>query len=140
MTRLTWWEQWRGVVCFLVFVVVTSVFFWHSDGLSDRHFVNRYPFSALLLGIGLLFDLLSCACYISARVTGRSTSGLPGVGFAFYLWAWLACPASIILSTPDSLPLLWIYKLLDLVVLFLLSALILSPGWLAFFHFKRHNS
>ena len=127
-------------MCFLVIVLVSSIVFWHFDESSNKPFATRYPFSALLFGVGLLFDLLSCACYISTRITGRFSSGVPGVGLAFYCWAWLACPASVILPTPQSLPLLWLHKLLDLAALFLLSACIHSPGWLLFRHSKQKNT
>ncbi|TLD70528.1 hypothetical protein FEM03_12445 [Phragmitibacter flavus] len=125
---------------FIIIVSFSSIVFWHVEETSNKPFATRYPFPTLLFGVGLLFDLLSCACYIFTRVTGRFSSGVPGVGFAFYCWAWLACPASFILHTPQSLPLLWLHKLLDLVALFLLSACIHSPGWFLFRDSKQKNT
>ena len=124
-------------MCFLIVVLVSSIFFWHTDESSNKPFATRYPFSALLFGVGLLFDLLSCACYISTRITGRFSSGVPGVGLAFFCWAWLACPASVILSTPPSLPLLWLNKLFDLAALVVFSACFHVPFW--FIHPKKEQ-
>jgi hypothetical protein len=138
--KLSRWEEWREVVLFIIVVVVSSIFFWHQDEPSNKSFGTRFPFSGLLFGVGLFFDLLSCACYISTRITGRFSSGLPGVGLAFYCWGWLACPTCFILQAPQSLMLLWLYKLLDLVALFLLSACIHSPGWFLFRHPKQQKN
>lgn len=127
--KLTRWEEWRGVVYFIIVVLLSSIVFWHLDDPTNHLFVRRHPFSKLLLGAGLFFDAMSAACYISTRVTGRYSSGVPGAGLVCYFWAWLSCPASIILSTPPSLPLLWLNKLLDLVALFVFSACFHVPFW-----------
>src|SRR5438552_3045240 len=99
--KLTRWEEWRGVVYFVIVVLVSSVVFWHLDDSTEPFFTRRHPVPKLLMLAGLLFDVVSLLSYISTRVTGRFSSGVPGVGFVFYFWAWLSLPVSIILSTPS---------------------------------------
>ena len=135
--KLKRWEEWRGIVLIIVVVILTSIVFWHLDDPTNQVFARRHPFSKLLIAVGLLFDVLSAACYISSRVTGRHSSGVPGVGLVLYIWAWLSCPASVILSTPAALPPLWLNKILDLAALIVFSACFHVPFW--FIHSKKER-
>jgi hypothetical protein len=133
----TRWEEWRGVICFVVVVLLSSVVFWHLDDSISPFFARRHPFAKLLLMAGLFFDVMSLLSYVSTRVTGRSSSGVPGIGLVCYFWAWLSLPASVILGTPSSLVLLWLYKLLDLLALIGFSASFHIPFW--FIHPKKQQ-
>jgi hypothetical protein len=111
-------------VYFFTAVIATSVAVWHTP--SSFH---KYVF--VILGIGLLFDMLSIAIYITVFVTRRYSSAFPVIGLAFYVWAWLAFPQPVVLGAQESLLLLWLCKLPDLLVLVAFHALVhVSPEWL----------
>ena len=102
-TKLRLWQQWREVVYFFTAVIATSVAVWHMP--SSFH---KYVF--VILGIGLLFDTLSIAIYITLFATRRYSSAFPVIGLAFYVWAWLAFPQPVLLGGQESLLLLWLCK------------------------------
>jgi hypothetical protein len=120
--KLTRWEEWRGVVYFFATVVLSSILLWHWAEMRN-HAVK------FLLGLGIFFDVMSTVAYLSTLITRRYSSGFLGFGFICFLWAWLSYPASVIIQTPQSLPMLWLAKLPDLVALFLFSACFHFPFW-----------
>lgn len=123
-TEPTLWQRWREVVYFLIAVVVTSIASWHMP--SSFH---KYVFAPL--AVGLLFDVLSIAIYVAVFVTRRYSSAFPVIGLAFYVWAWLAFPQPVLLGGQESLWLVWLCKLPDLLALVAFHALVhVSPEWL----------
>ncbi len=112
--KLTRWEEWREVVYFVATVIVSSIVFWHWAAM-------RVHAVKLLLGFGVFFDVMSAVAYISTLITKRFSSGFFGFGFVCFTWAWLAYPASVLIATPQTLPILWLAKLLDLAALFIFS-------------------
>jgi len=120
--KLTRWEEWSGIVYFVATVFGSSILLWQWQAARS----TAIP---ILLGIGLFFDAMSVVAYISTLVTKRYSSGFLGFGFVCFFWAWLSCPAAVLLSTPQSLAVLWLAKLLDLVALFVLSMCFHVPFW-----------
>lgn len=114
--KLTKWEEWRGIVIFLVVLLASSIVLWHIPALQPAA-------PLILLGIGLFFDGISVAARISTAITGRYSSGFFLVGFAFYVWAWLSYPHPVLLSESHGLLALWIRKSLDLLCMAVLHML-----------------
>jgi hypothetical protein len=108
--KLSMWEEWRGIVFFILIVVGSSIAIWHIGMIQ--------PIAPMiLLGIGLFFDILSLIARISTVVTGRYSSGFFVVGFVFYLWAWISYPHAVLLGDSQGLLSLWIWKLPDIICL-----------------------
>lgn len=108
--ELTKWEEWRGVVAFAIIIVASSIAMWHFPAI--------HPIAPLiLLGIGLIFDLISLSARISTAITGKYSSGFFLVGFLFYFWAWISYPHAVFLGESDGLLLLWLRKLPDILCL-----------------------
>lgn len=108
--QLTKWEEWRGIVYFIAVVIGTSIAIWHWPPVQ--------PFAPLaLLGIGIFFDVVSLAARISTAVTGRYSSGFFLIGLAFYLWAWLSYPHSVLINEAGGVISLWLRKLPDITCL-----------------------
>jgi len=114
--ELTKWDEWRAVVGSLGFVVVTGIVLRNIP-------VDHTVAAIVLLGIGLLFDLVSVAARISTAITGRHSSGFFIVGFVFYFWAWLSYPGPVILETGDGQFSLWLRKSLDILCMGILHIL-----------------
>ena len=115
--ELTKWEEWRGVAVFAALFVVSSILIWHFPAL---HTIAPL----ILLGIGLLFDLISLIAQISTAITGKYSSGFFLIGFIFYLWAWISYPQAVFLGGSDGLLSLWLRKLPDILCLAVLHLLI----------------
>ena len=121
--KLTWWEEWSGIAYFVLTVFAFSAILWHWPAARSW----AVP---ILLSLGLFFEVMSVVAGVSTIVTGRFSSGTPGVGLVCYFWAWLSTPSSFLLSTPQSFALLWPTKLLDLAALFIFSLCVHAPFWL----------
>jgi hypothetical protein len=86
--NLTKWEEWGGVVWFIIIFTTSSIGIWHLNILQP--FLN-----IILLGFGIFTDLMSLIARIHTALTGRYSSGFFVVGFVFYLWAWVSYPHAI---------------------------------------------
>jgi hypothetical protein len=104
----------------LLIIPISSVGAWF---LPDEYL--RYVFAFLILGV--LFDLLSLVAHVATLVTKRFSSGFPLVGLFFYAWFVLAYRKSLVAPHETTLPLLLLYKLLDLVLLVCLHGLCQLP-------------
>lgn len=108
--KLTKWEEWRGMVIFLLLLIGSSIAAWHIPRLQPI-------VPIVLLSIGLFFDGISIAARISTAITGRHSSGFFLVGFAFYTWAWLSYPNTVLLPEWHDMIGLWLRKGVDLACL-----------------------
>ena len=106
----TKWQEYRGVVIFAMFVLASSVGFWHSSGIQP-------VVPLILLGIGLFFDIISIIARISTAITGRYSSGVFLIGFVFYFWAWISFPQPVFLGEANGLLSLWLRKIPDILVM-----------------------
>lgn len=116
----TFWEQWGEVLFLLGVMGGTSVWMWGQP--ASTHF-----YLLALIGIGCLFDALSLFYYVLTLIKRRLHSGIPGVGFVFCFWAWLAYPHPVLVAGGEGFWLIALAKLPDLAVLGLVQVLIHVP-------------
>ena len=108
--ELTKWQEWRGVVFFILIVIGSSAAICRISAIQPSA-------PLILLAIGLFFDLVSLVARISTAVTGKYSSGFFIIGFAFYVWAWLSYPHPVLLDESGTLISLWMRKLPDIACL-----------------------
>jgi hypothetical protein len=116
----SFWEQWAEVFILLALMGGTSVWMWGQP--ASTHF-----YLLALIGIGCLFDSLSLFYYVLTLIKRRLHSGIPGVGFVFFFWAWLAYPHSVLFASGEGFWRIALAKLPDLAVLGLVQFLVHVP-------------
>jgi hypothetical protein len=116
----TFWQKWGEVFGFTGLVVGTSIWMWQQPDST-----HRYLLGVLLLGC--LFDALSFFYYALTFIKRRFHSGLPGVGFLFCFWAWLAYPHPVLLAGGEGFWRIALAKLPDLLVLVVVQLLVHVP-------------
>ena len=115
--KLSKWEEWREIVYFIAVVITSAIVIWHWPSVQTIA-------PLILLCIGLLFDLVSLIARISTAITGRYSSGFFTVGLAFYVWAWLSYPHTVLLREGSGLFSLWLWKIPDITCMTIVHFLI----------------
>lgn len=117
---LTFWQKWGEVFGFIGLVVGTSIWMWQQPGSTHRYLLGVFI-------LGCLFDALSLFYYVLTFIQRRFHSGLPGVGFVFCFWAWLAYPHPVLLGGGEGFWRVALAKLPDLLVLVAVQLLVHVP-------------
>ena len=114
-------QELREIPFWVLWVVGSSIGAWFLP--------NQYHLQVVfgILGLSILFDILSLFYHVMTILTGKFMSGFPGVSLLFYLWFLLASKFSLVAMQETALLRIVIYKLVDAVILIAFSFLCHLP-------------